>query len=103
MAKDPSLFGVELLESRPEVSRAAWDRSSLTSMVILIWPSALVGRALVGLMARVGVKPPPGERLLGPCSFVADWERSTCKKVDLPLSRVTPLDRDSGRVVITGT
>ena len=36
-----SLFGVELLDACPEVSSAAWDRSSLTSMVMLTCPSAL--------------------------------------------------------------
>ena len=43
-ARKPGLFGVELPEAMPEVSRAAWDRTLLTSMVILIWPSALGGR-----------------------------------------------------------
>ena len=41
---EPHLFGMELLDARPEVFRTAWDRSFLTSMVILIWPSALGGR-----------------------------------------------------------
>ena len=80
-ARDPGLFGVELPDARPEVSRTAWDRSSLTSMVILIWPSALGGKALVGLVAGVGLKPPPRERALDSCSFMADWERSTCQKL----------------------
>ena len=42
-AREPGLFGVELLGAMPEVSKVAQD-SSLTSMVILIWPSALEGR-----------------------------------------------------------
>ena len=102
-ARDPGLFGLELLDAGPGVSRTTWDRSSLTSMVILIWPSALGGKAQVGLPAQVGLKSPPREGALGSCFCVADWERSTCGKVDLPLSRVMPWDRDSGRVVITGT
>ena len=43
-ARDPGLFGVELLDARPDVSRTSQDRSSLTSMVMLIWPSTLGGR-----------------------------------------------------------
>ena len=39
--RDPGLFGVELPDARPEVSRIAWDRNLLTSMVMLIWPSTL--------------------------------------------------------------
>ena len=42
-AKDPGLYGVELLDAGPEVSRTAWDRNLLTSMVMLIWPSTLGG------------------------------------------------------------
>ena len=85
-ARDPGLSGVELLDARPEVSRTAWDRSLLTSMVMLIWPSSLGGRAMVGLAARVGLKPSPRDEALDSCSFVVDWERSTCRKVDSPLS-----------------
>ena len=81
-AREPGLFGVELPEAMPEVSRVAQDRSLLTSMVILIWPSALGGKAQVGLLVGVGLKPPPWEVALGSCTFVVDWERSTCKKVD---------------------
>ena len=100
-ARDSGLFGVELPDARPEVSRTAWDRSLLTSMVMLIWPSTFGGRALEGLVARVGLKPLPRERAFDSGSFVADWERSTCKKVYSPLSIDTPLDRDSGRVITT--
>ena len=102
-ARDHGLFEVELLDARPEVSRTAPDRISLTSMGILIWPSALGEKALVGFAVGIGLKPLPRERALGSCSYVADWERSTCKKVDLPSSMVMLLDRDSGRAVITGT
>ena len=87
-ARDPGPFGVELLDARPEVSRTAQDRSLLTSMVMLIWPSALGGRALVGFVAGVGLKPLPRDRALDSWSFVAGWERSTCRKVDSPLSIV---------------
>ena len=43
-ARELDLFGLELLDAMPEVSRTAQDRSSLTSMVILIWPSTIGGR-----------------------------------------------------------
>ena len=69
-AGDLDLLGVEFLSSRPEVSRTAWDRSLLNSMVIWIWPSALGGKALVGLAAEVGLRPPPRERALDSCSYV---------------------------------
>ena len=72
-------------------------------MVILIWPSALGEKAQVGLSVGEGLKPLPMEVALGSCAFVADLERTTYKKVDLPLSMVMPWDRDSGRVIITGT
>ena len=78
-AREPGLFGVELLDALPEVSRVAWDRSSLTSMVILIWPSALGGKAQVGLLVGEWLKPLPREGVLDSCYFVADWERSTCR------------------------
>ena len=71
-ARDLGLLGVELLDARPEVSRNVQDRSSLTSMVILIWPSSLGEKALVGLVAGVGLRPPPRERALDSCSFVVD-------------------------------
>ena len=51
MARNPGLFGVELPDPMPEVSRAAQDRSSLTSIVILIWTSAL-GGSLGGAAGR---------------------------------------------------
>ena len=47
-ARHPGLFGVELPDARLGVSRTTWDRSSLTAMVILIWPSALGGRPRQG-------------------------------------------------------
>ena len=50
-ARDPGLFGVELLDARPEVSKTAWDSSFLTFMVMLIWLSTLGGRGLIGLAA----------------------------------------------------
>ena len=66
MAKTRDLghFGVELPDARPEASRTAQDRSSLTSMVMLIWPSTLGRRALVGLVAGIGHKPPPKDGAL---------------------------------------
>ena len=85
-ARESGLFGVKLPDARPEVSRTAQDKSSLTSMVILTWPSALKGKAWVWLVAGVGLKPPPRERALDSCSLVVDWERSTCKRVDSPSS-----------------
>ena len=100
---DTGPFGVELLDARPELSRTTQDRSLLTSMVMLIWPSAYGRKALVGLAAGVVLKPPPRDRALDPCSFVVDCERSTYRKVDSPLSIVTQLHSDSGRDVITGT
>ena len=102
-ARVSGLSGVELPDAGPGVSRTAWDRSLLTSMVILIWPSALGGKTQAGLPAGVGLKPLPKEGALGSCSSVADLERSTCRKVDLPPSRVMPWDWDSGRAIITGT
>ena len=54
-ARDPSLFGVELLDARPGVSRTAQDRSSLTSMVMPIWPSALGGMPQWGLWQEWGL------------------------------------------------
>ena len=69
-ARDPGLFGVELPDARPKESRTAQDSSLLTSMVMLIWLSTLGGRALVGLVARVVLKPPPRDRVLDSCSFV---------------------------------
>ena len=80
-ARDTGLFRVELPDARPEVSRTAQDRSLLTSMAMLIWPSALGGRALVRIAAGVGLKPLPRDGALDSCSFVVDWERSTCRKV----------------------
>ena len=44
----------------------------------------------MGLVAGVGLKPPTREGDLDSFSFVADWERSTCRKVDLPSSMVMP-------------
>ena len=102
-ARDPGLFGVELLDARPEVSKTAQDSSLLTSMVMLIWLSALGGRALVGLEGGGGSEPPPRDGALDSCFFVVDWERSTCRKVGSPSSILTLLDSDSGRDTITGT
>ena len=43
-ARDTGLFEVDLPNAWPEVSRATCNRSSLTSMIILTWLSALGGR-----------------------------------------------------------
>ena len=102
-ARDPGLFGVELPDARPEVSRTARGRNFLTSVVMLIWPSTLRGRALVGHATGVGLKPPLGDRALDSCPFLANCERSTCRKVGSPSRIVMPLDSDSGRDIITGT
>ena len=61
-------------------------------MVMLIWPSALGGRALVGLVAGVGLKPLPRDGALDSFSFVADCERSTCIKVDSPQAEMLSLE-----------
>ena len=50
------LFGVELSDVCPEVSNASQDRSALTSMVMLICPSALSGGALMGLAVGMGIE-----------------------------------------------
>ena len=78
-ARDPGLFRVELPDARPEVSNTAQGRSLLTSIVMMIWLSTLVGRAPIGLVAWGGLEPLPRDGALDICSSVADWERSTCR------------------------
>ena len=56
----------------------------------------------MGLAARVVFEPLPRDRTLNSCSFEVDGERSTCRKVDSPSSRVMPLDSDSDRDILTG-
>ena len=51
-----SLFEAELPDVCPEVSHTAWDKSSLTSVVMLTCPSALGGGALIGHVVRMGIE-----------------------------------------------
>ena len=47
------LFGLELPEACSDMSNPAWDRSSLTSMVMLTSPSAFGRGGLTGLAVEV--------------------------------------------------
>ena len=51
-----SLFEVEPPNACPEVSNTGWDRSYLTSVVMLTCPSTLGGGALIGLAVRMGIE-----------------------------------------------
>ena len=48
-----SLFGVEFPDTCLDVSNHTWDRSSLTSMVMLTSPSTFGREALMGLRIRM--------------------------------------------------
>ena len=48
-----SLFGVEFPDVCPDMSNTTWDRSSLTSMVMLTSLSTFGRVALMGLTIRV--------------------------------------------------
>ena len=49
----------------------------------------------MGLVGGVVFEPLPRDSTLNSCSFVADCERSTCRKADLPSSMVTPLGQQT--------
>ena len=55
-----SLFGVEFPDAGPDVSNTTWDRSSLTSMVMLTSLSAFGGVALMGLIIGMERQMPKG-------------------------------------------
>ena len=56
-----SLFGVEISDTCPDVSNPTWDRSSLTSMVMLTSLSAFGRVALMGLAIRMERQLPGGD------------------------------------------
>ena len=69
-SREPGLYGVELPDTRHKVSNTAQDSSLLTSMVMLIWLSALGGRALVGLVAGEDLNNCQG---MGPSTLAPLW------------------------------
>ena len=101
-ATDVGLFGVELTNAWLEVSSTAHDSSSWTSVVMLVWLSALGGCSIARCEGEVGVKVLQGAEALATQSPAVNWERSTCRNVG-SLSILTPWASDSGRGVTTGS
>ena len=75
-ATDTGLFGVEFPDAWLEVSSAAHNKSSLTSVVMLMWLSTL------------------GECALGRC------ERSTCRRVGSSLNALAPWASDLVKMLL---
>ena len=61
MTMEISLFGVKFSYTCPDMSNPAWDRSSLTSMVMLTSLSAFGRVALMGLAIRMEGQSPGGD------------------------------------------